>query len=498
MLRSRNVVDIRQLLCGFACCGLGMTAGAFGQTPPTVFPLHSVVRDFHKTDAKIAVAAVGGNGHYAGNLMPLLSSDQRPMFIGGGHKVLVQWRDQDNHAIAPNMYINPDDAGGSVPVVDAPSISNNPQVDTYDPSMGPYGAGNIGPAPEFVAGSTMPSIAMPAGMGPSAGAVEYRGNGVTTLSQDMHCDSFALRNRRTLRIAGNITIACEGDFTIENHTRVEILDGASLKVYAQGQMTIDNNVDVNMNTFESARLSLYNCGPTAFRVANSARVCGRLVSPGAAIDVGNNCDFYGRFMGKTALISNSGGFHIESGISICGREPNDTTGVYGLLSAGGIPSAAAFATWYSDVPGTNLSMPHTMNLTRDSSGAVWQFLSNGFHPIDGSLFGNESQGHNNYFTYVATVRFRHHACTGGFFEFSGNDDAWLFVNNELAMDRGGVLPGTIPQYVEIDRMHLVDGQVYTLKFFHAQRNALQSIFRLRTNLDLIDEPVQPIITAPVD
>jgi fibro-slime domain-containing protein len=477
-------------------CVAGALGGATAQAQ--TFPLRGVMRDFHRTDPYFAVAPVGGNGHYAGNIALSLSTDERPQFIGGGHKVLVQWRDMDNHAIAPHMFLDASGGGGTVPVETPPTITNDPTIDTYDPAMGPYGGANIGPAPTFVPGSTMPALSEPTGLGPSVGDVSYSGNGVSTLSANLHCDDFRLRNYRTLRIAGAVTILCEGNFTIENHTALELLDGASLSVYVKGVALIENNVDVNINTFDSSRMLLFNMGSEEFRMENSARVCARVVSPDGPMHVRNNADFYGRFSGESAIIGNSGGFHIESGVTICGEEPADIPGVFGLMSSGGIPSPAAFNTWFSDVIGRNMSMPYTMILRRDSSGMVWQLLNSSFHPIDGLLFGNEQQGHNNFFTFAAEVRFVHHACAGGFFEFAGNDDAWLFVNGDLVMDRGGVMPGTTPQYVQVDRLGLMDGQTYTLHFFYAQRTAVMSNFRLRTNLDLLDEPQVLQMSAAVD
>jgi fibro-slime domain-containing protein len=61
----------------------------------------------------------------------------------------------------------------------------------------------------------------------------------------------------------------------------------------------------------------------------------------------------------------------------------------------------------------------------------------------------------------------------------------MFIEDDLALDLGGVTPGT-PQHVEIDRFDsLVDGEAYTLRFFFAQRQDAFAGFSLRTNLPLM-------------
>ena len=50
----------------------------------------------------------------------------------------------------------------------------DPVLDTFNSMLGPYGGGNVGPAPTFQSGSTMPSVTPPGGL-PYQEIVTYSG-----------------------------------------------------------------------------------------------------------------------------------------------------------------------------------------------------------------------------------------------------------------------------------------------------------------------------------
>jgi fibro-slime domain-containing protein len=147
---------------------------------------------------------------------------------------------------------------------------------------------------------------------------------------------------------------------------------------------------------------------------------------------------------------------------------------------------ANFDTWYRDTPGLNMSASHTITLARalaSEEPPLFRYNDQQFFPIDNQLLGNEGNPHNFHFTFELKVDFRY---TGGeLFTFTGDDDIWVFINNHLAIDLGGV-HGAESKEVSLDaragELEIEPGNVYPLALFFAERHTSSSTFRIDTTI----------------
>ncbi len=146
----------------------------------------------------------------------------------------------------------------------------------------------------------------------------------------------------------------------------------------------------------------------------------------------------------------------------------------------------------NDTTYINKQIDTTLTFMHQGNG-IYNFESSDFFPLDGKGFGSEKTknwdgksykyDHNYSFSMMLEREFVY--SKGLRFEFSGDDDVWVFINDELALDLGGCHPeksGSFDLDNVAETMNLTLGKSYKIRFFFAERQADGSNCKISSNI----------------
>ncbi len=190
---------------------------------------------------------------------------------------------------------------------------------------------------------------------------------------------------------------------------------------------------------------------------------------------------------------------LQTHIKISGADPDDRNPVQ--LPGNTNCFRTRFSEWYTTSQDTLINRPFQINLTFvDGGNGTVKYTNTNFFPIDKdsvfvpvgkspNTFGHLQSSipqHNFGFTMEFHAQFQYKRGTNQVFKFTGDDDVWVFINDSLLLDLGGIHPA-MTDSIKLDNLpanFLVDGQQYPLDFFSAERHTSQSNILITTSLGL--------------
>jgi len=176
----------------------------------------------------------------------------------------------------------------------------------------------------------------------------------------------------------------------------------------------------------------------------------------------------------------------------------------GSLSSPSLTNATDYCWWYheKDCGSAGTTNPFDKLVYKDAGGNfttlsltsiatnVYQYNNQKFYPLDGLGWGTaqtdsdcgDTLKHNFSFTSELHYPFTYQSSSSPTFQFTGDDDVWVFINGHLAVDLGGV-HGASSGSVTLDATHatqfgLTNGGMYSIDMFQAERHTCASTYKL--------------------
>ncbi|EGG23108.1 PA14 domain-containing protein [Cavenderia fasciculata] len=169
-------------------------------------------------------------------------------------------------------------------------------------------------------------------------------------------------------------------------------------------------------------------------------------------------------------------------------------------ASGLITSQQTFNQWFVPVKGVNLGVISTLDFQKSTTdGSKYSINNDAFFPIDnmgldslknesGYIYRRYADEQGNYHNYHFCLHMQSNFYYRGTesFTFKGDDDVWLFINNKLVVDLGGIHTQA-NQTINFKDLGLVSTENKPVKFdfFYCERHTYASEIEIETELEFL-------------
>jgi fibro-slime domain-containing protein len=125
----------------------------------------------------------------------------------------------------------------------------------------------------------------------------------------------------------------------------------------------------------------------------------------------------------------------------------------------------------------NIVIKDSLMFVKVSGSNIYRYDNLSFFPLDNRGFGNETNSHNYSFTMQMDMNVYMDSDTSKI-AIRGNDDIWVFVNNTLAIDLGGIHEAATDSCLLVETIISGEKKPYLVSLFLAERHSVESNLRI--------------------
>lgn len=156
----------------------------------------------------------------------------------------------------------------------------------------------------------IPTPEEPTDLGESLGDAVYT-TGSHAIWTDKHFNKLTIRGDAIVHIKADLRILCDDDVRVEQGGQLVVDPFVQLTLYTKKLVEFEDNARVNADFSRPAKLSLLLLkGELVLR--NSAQVYAMIQSYDGELEVNDEADLFGTFVGEKAKVQHSGAFHVDT------------------------------------------------------------------------------------------------------------------------------------------------------------------------------------------
>ncbi len=199
-------------------------------------------------------------------------------------------------------------SGVKIVVHDSGTIEGNVYVGqdgNPDDMISVYGGGSITGILSALDNSIpIPTLNLPPAMPANSGSLSY-GSGVHLLEGDYHASTLTATLGAILRVRGQVRILIDTTLSLDGAT-IEIMDGGSLVLWCQGDVTISGATKMNAGVGSPVGVSILNIGSHDICITGANTVvCAQILAPESTISVTNSAVLQGGYAGESIAIDSN-------------------------------------------------------------------------------------------------------------------------------------------------------------------------------------------------